>query len=144
MLLLVMWCMVYDNRGHVICGLHHTCSCDAWSVSCLALFLVLQTQLGSGKQLVHTEYLQLLTAMAIGLGMDAPLVSPPHPPHLPPVPTSRDWLWLKTFTSAISMANSFRKKQPLLVDEAMVSLDLPQLQPGEKFQPKVCCTISEM
>ena len=99
-------------------------------------------QLSSGKQLVHTEYLQVLTAMAVGLGMDAPLVSPPHPPHLPAVPAPLHWQWLKTFTSAISMANSFGKKQPLAVDETMVSLDLPPLWPGEKFQPKVCCTVS--
>ena len=99
---------------------------------------VLQAQLSSGKQLVHTEYLQLLTAMAIGLGMNAPLVSPPHPPHLPPIPTPLQWQWLKTFTSAVSMATSFRKKQPLIVDEAAGPFDLPLLRPGEKFQPKVC------
>ena len=107
-------------------------------------WFVLQVQLSLGKQLVHTEYLQLLTAMAIGLGMEAPLVSPPHPPHLSRVPTPLHWQWLKNFTSAVSMASSFRKKQPLAVDETELSLDLPPLHPREKFQPRVRCVRSSL
>lgn len=105
---------------------------------------VLQTRLSLGKQPVHTEYLKLLTAMAIGLGMEALLVSPPHPPHLLPVPTPLHWQWLKNFTSAVSMACSFRKKQPLAIDETTLSLDLPPLHPGEKFQPRVRCVQSSL
>ena len=105
---------------------------------------VLQTQLSLASNWFTPSTLQLLTAMAIGLGMEAPLGSAPHPAHLPPVPTPLHWQWLKNFTSAVSMASSFRKKQPLAIDETTLSLDLPPLHPGEKFQPRVRCVQSSL
>ncbi|XP_064390094.1 probable E3 ubiquitin-protein ligase HERC1 isoform X2 [Halichondria panicea] len=72
-----------------------------------------ETEMTSSQQLVHTEYLQLLTSLTVGLGLHTVLLSSPHPPHLTPPPLANDWTWLANFTQAVKMADSLCKRTPL-------------------------------
>ena len=93
----------------------------------------------SGKQLVHTEYLQYLTALAVGLGLDTPLTNPPTPPHLPILTTPPEWAWLKKFTSAIHMSESFKYRKSLPSDLNTVIPDIGD-ETG-KYKPEVCTCV---
>ena len=90
--------------------------------------------------MVHSEYLQLLTALAVGLGLHTVLVSPPHPPHLPAPPPPKQWMWLSNFVHAISLAESLTKRSSMpAITELMSVSDLEQLPPDAKYQPNVSC-----
>ena len=102
------------------------------------LFLLLQAELSSSQQLVHSEYLQLLTALAVGLGLHTVLVSPPHPPHLPPPPPPKQWTWLSNFVNAVSLAESLTKRSSMpTISELQCLRDVEPLPPDAKYQPTV-------
>ena len=56
-----------------------------------------QREVRSSQQIVFSEYLQMLTALAVGLGLHTVLTSPPHPPHFTTPPLAQEWEWLKKF-----------------------------------------------
>jgi WD40 repeat protein len=93
-------------------------------------------EINSGNQLVHTEYLQLLTAFMVGLGLDMPLVSPPTARHLPPRATPSDWAWLQTFSSSLQLMDSFIKRTPLPSDvQYQLKSDQIAVETNEKYKP---------
>lgn len=101
--------------------------------------LCVQAELASSQQLVHSEYLQLLTALAVGLGLHTVLVSPPHPPHLPVPPPPKQWTWLSNFVNAVSLAESLTKRSSMSnVPDLSVTSDVEPLPPDAKYQPTVC------
>ena len=100
--------------------------------------LALQAELSSSQQLVHSEYLQLLTALAVGLGLHTVLVSPPHPPHLPAPPPPKQWTWLSNFVNAVSLAESLTKRSAMpTISELSCMKDVERLHPDAKYQPTV-------
>ena len=101
-------------------------------------FSFCQVEISSSQQLVHSEYLQLLTALAVGLGLHTVLVSPPHPPHLPVPPPPKQWMWLSNFVRAVSLAESLTKRSSMpAITELASTLDVEQLPPGAKYQANV-------
>ncbi len=97
--------------------------------------------MSSGQQLVHSEYLQLLTALAVGLGLHHVLVSPPHPPHFPPLPPAKEWKWLSNFTQALKISEAFNKRTHLPKDTFSLPKDMEPLDPSEKYQTTVSLVI---
>ena len=108
------------------------------------LHAILQVELTTFKQLVHSEYMQLLTALTMGLGLHTPLLFPPSPPHLPTLPTPKEWKWLVTFTSAIEMAESLSKRTPLKHSSFILPAQMKPLDSSEKFQPSVSDSVSKV
>lgn len=106
------------------------------------MYLIFQGELSSSQQLVYSEYLQLLTALAVGLGLHTVLVSPPHPPHLPAPPPPKQWTWLSNFVNAVSLAESLTKRSVMpSVAELQCMRDVEPLPPDAKYQPTVSsCT----
>ena len=104
--------------------------------------LFMQAELSSSQQLVHSEYLQLLTALAVGLGLHTVLVSPPHPPHLPAPPPPKQWTWLSNFVNAVSLAESLTKRSAMPATSELSSMpDVDPLPSDAKYQPTVSwCT----
>ena len=93
---------------------------------------LLQYELHTGHQLVHSEYLQLLTALVHGLKLDSLLTfSPLIPIHLPPV-LDHDWQWLHTFTATVAMAECFTKRCSLPWTPLVHHVD-----PSDKHHPLV-------
>ena len=66
-----------------------------------------QREVRSSQQIVFSEYLQMLTALAVGLGLHTVLTSPPHPPHFTPPPPARQWNWLGKFSQVRLYAYNF-------------------------------------
>lgn len=95
--------------------------------------------MSSSQQLVHSEYLQLLTAFAVGLGLHTVLVSPPHPPHLPAPPPPKQWAWLSNFVNAVSLAESLTKRSaiPDVAVPSASSADIEPLPADSKYQANV-------
>ena len=95
-------------------------------------------EIGSAQQLVHSKYLQLLTALAVGLGLNSVLISPPYPPHFDPHPPAKEWQWLSDFTKAVRMSELLNKRISLPEDIGFsLPKDVPPLSPSEKYQPTV-------
>ena len=105
------------------------------------ILLLLQAELSSSQQLVHSEYLQLLTALAVGLGLHTVLVSPPHPPHLPPPLAPKQWTWLSNFVNAVSLAESLTRRSTMpTISELQCLKDVDPFPPDAKYQPTVSDT----
>ena len=103
------------------------------------MFNILQGEVSSSQQLVHSEYLQLLTAFAVGLGLHTVLVSPPHPPHFQAPPPPKEWAWLSNFINAISLAESLTKRSAM-PDVNVPKASMPDIEPlptDAKYQPSV-------
>ena len=105
-----------------------------------------QGEVSSSQQLVHSEYLQLLTAFAVGLGLHTVLVSPPHPPHFQAPPPPKEWAWLSNFINAVSLAESLTKRSAM-PDVNVPRASMPDIEPlpsDAKYQPSVsiCMSIS--
>ena len=97
-----------------------------------------QGELCSAHQLVHSQYLQLLTALAVGLGLNSVLISPPHPPHFDPPPPAKEWQWLSDFTRAVKISEMLNKRLPLPKDCGFsLPKDVQPLDSSEKYQPTV-------
>lgn len=69
-----------------------------------------QDQIVSGAQLLHSEYLQHLLALFIGLNFHTVFLFPPKPPHLPRKATPQDWKWLFDLSMSINMAESLSRR----------------------------------
>ena len=94
--------------------------------------------MAGSKQLVHSNYLQLLVALTVELGLHTALVSPPSSPHLVTTPTPNEWAWLTTFTGAVMLAESLSKRTALKSDVSFtLPADMKQLSQTEKFLPTV-------
>ncbi|CAI8021126.1 Probable E3 ubiquitin-protein ligase HERC1 [Geodia barretti] len=75
-----------------------------------------EKEVRSSQQIVFSEYLQMLTALTVGLGLHSVLISPPHPPHFTSPPPAQEWEWLNQFSQAIKMSESLMKRTPLTDD----------------------------
>ncbi|XP_072108525.1 probable E3 ubiquitin-protein ligase HERC1 isoform X1 [Mobula birostris] len=65
-----------------------------------------------GDQLVHSIFLQSLSSLAVGLGVDHFLSRTAEPPHhkiSTPEPLSHEWAWLSTFSATIKSAEALAK-----------------------------------
>lgn len=112
-----------------------------WSVDMLTISF--QIGLTAFDQLVYSEYLQLLVALMIGLGVHSHLIFPPSPPHLPTPATPVEWKWLATFLGALEMAESLSKRTPLQKNSSFIFPgDMQPLSSTEKFQPTVSSPIN--
>lgn len=89
---------------------------------------------------MYSDYLQLLTALTVGLGLHVIFTAPPSPPHLPSPPIPSEWSWLTTFTNVVAMADSLSRRTRLSSNGGQ-SFSLPPdfkpLSPTEKYQPTV-------
>ncbi len=92
----------------------------------------------TGTQLVHTDYLQYLTALTVGLGLDKPITFPPVAPHLPPRAASPEWEWLFKFTNVVTLTNCFkdRKTIPKRLTKLITGLDRSNDEKN-KYKPEV-------
>ncbi|XP_051890412.1 LOW QUALITY PROTEIN: probable E3 ubiquitin-protein ligase HERC1 [Pristis pectinata] len=65
-----------------------------------------------GDQLVHSIFLQSLSSLTVGLGLDQFLSRTTDPPHhkiSTPEPVSPEWAWLATFSATIKSAEALAK-----------------------------------
>lgn len=95
-----------------------------------------QKEISSGNQLVHSEYLQLLTGLVIGLGLDSHFVSPPSSCHLPPKATPSEWAWLQEYSNTIRLSDCFKKRQVIPPHLQTIPGNI-EIISTEKYQPNV-------
>ncbi|KAK7085896.1 putative E3 ubiquitin-protein ligase herc1 [Halocaridina rubra] len=67
----------------------------------------------SGDQLVHSRYLQQLCCLALLLKLDLVLCNQPAPVHVANTGPVVEWNWLDTLSTAVSTAESLKKRSPL-------------------------------
>ncbi|KAL5481420.1 hypothetical protein EMCRGX_G021569 [Ephydatia muelleri] len=91
------------------------------------------SDIASGCQVTHSEYLQSLVALVVGLDLHRALLLPLHPTHLPPDPVPADWQWLGTLSSAIAMAQSLTKRLPFPTNAGLPCIQ--GLDPDDPYQP---------
>ncbi|XP_059169765.1 probable E3 ubiquitin-protein ligase HERC1 isoform X3 [Physella acuta] len=76
-----------------------------------------KSQVLSGDQLQHSQYLQCLTSMAVSLQLDSALCFSPAPLHHRSLESDmehivKDWHWLLSYACAIKSADSLLRRQP--------------------------------
>ena len=123
-----------------ICSSRHVLSrCVVYNHTCFTcVHTHTQAEISSSHQLVHSEYLQLLTSLAVGLGLHSVLISPPHPPHFTPSPPTKEWTWLADFTRSVHVAESLTKRSLLPEDVGFkFPSGIPPVDTAEKYQPTV-------
>lgn len=93
-------------------------------------------------QFIYTDYLQYLTALLIGLGMDRPILYPPSAPHSPVLTTPPEWEWLLKFTNSVLLTDCFRehKMVPDSAIERVACLSEAKIDQEEKYNPRVYST----
>ena len=112
--------------------------CVCVCVLCVCVWCVFfhqQSDIASGCQVTHSEYLQSLVALVVGLDLHRALLLPLHPTHLPPDPVPADWQWLGTLSSAIAMAQSLTKRLPFPTNAGLPCIQ--GLDPDDPYQPTV-------
>ena len=94
-----------------------------------------------GDKLVHSNYLQYLTALTVGLGMDKPITCPPTAPHVVSVDTPTEWVWLLQFTNAVALSGYFNECKVISgsVSKAIVGFKQTSDIKGTKYRPEVHC-----
>ena len=122
------------KRSYVLCIRLHICTLH----TCTHAHTHTQGEVSSGQQIVHSEYLQLLTALSVGLGLHHVLIFPPHPPHFSNPTPAKEWKWLNNFNRSLKMAEALTKRTPLPPNSGFsLPKDLQQLDPAVKYQPTV-------
>ncbi|XP_042891775.1 probable E3 ubiquitin-protein ligase HERC1 isoform X3 [Penaeus japonicus] len=107
------------TRLHVwgMTGLHQA-PCLRALLSHLPSLLLSQYQhekpmVSSGEQLVHSRYLQQLCSLALLLRLDCILCTQPAPVHMARPESVVEWNWLETLCTAVSTAESLKKRTSL-------------------------------
>lgn len=73
------------------------------------MFLLMQSHVAAGDQLVHSAFLQSLASLAVGLSLEKHLCRFPRPPHhiSPDVHSCpSEWSWLATYATTVRSAEA--------------------------------------